>query len=87
MLSKTEKEQAMTRQQKLRSVLPALLLGFLIGSYNGRLAVWKTDDPEPYRVYPCPVYLLPKRERAALMRGIRIDSMEDVADFLENFLS
>ena len=47
---------------------PVLLLGFLLGSYNGRLAVWKDDDPEPYRVYPCPVYLLPKAEYKKYMQ-------------------
>ena len=66
---------------------PVLLLGFLLGSYNGRLAVWKDDDPEPYRVYPCPVYLLPKAEQESLQRGIRINDMEDLKIFLENFLS
>lgn len=64
-----------------------LLLGFLVGSYNGRLAVWKDDDPEPFRVFPCPVSLLPKKDRDALRAGIRIDTMEDVKIFLENFLS
>lgn len=77
----------MNTQAKLRPILPALLLGFLIGNYNGRLAIWKNDDPEPYRVYPCPVYLLPKEEREALQKGISINSMEDVEEFLENFLS
>ena len=77
----------MKRFMRLRLICPVLLLGFLIGTYNGRIAVWKGDDPEPYRVYPCPVYLLPKAEREALRRGIRIDTMEDVSDFLENFLS
>ena len=64
-----------------------ILLGFLIGNYNGRLAVWKDDDPEPLRVFPCPVYLLPKKDRDALQAGIPIDSMEDVRHFVENFLS
>ena len=64
-----------------------IILGFLLGTYNGRLAVWKGDDPEPYRVYPCPVYLLPQAEREMLQKGIRIDSMDDVSYFLENFLS
>lgn len=77
----------MKRNLRLHILCQVLLLGFLVGTYNGRLAVWKGDDPEPYRVYPCPVYLLPKQERDALQRGIRIDSMEDVSDFLENFLS
>lgn len=70
-----------------RFICMCMILGFLLGTYHGRLAVWKGDDPEPYRVYPCPVYLLPKREQDALQKGIRIDSMDDVSDFLENFLS
>ncbi len=77
----------MKKRNWMRPILPALLLGFLVGSYNGRLAVWKNDDPEPYRVYPCPIYLLPKKERAALQQGIPINDMDDVSEFLENFLS
>lgn len=73
-----------TRKQFLSYLL---LMGFLLGSYKGRLAVWKDDDPEPYRIYPCPVYLLPKEERDALQQGIRIESMDDLSNFLENFLS
>lgn len=64
-----------------------LLLGFLVGSYNGRIAVWRDDDPEPFRVFPCPVYLLPKKDREALQAGMRINNMDDVTYFLENFLS
>lgn len=77
----------MKKRNSLRVLMPTLLIGFLIGSYNGRLAVWKNDDPEPFRVYPCPIYLLPKTEREALLRGIPIENMQDVSDFLENFLS
>ena len=74
-------------KRPIKLLCGALLLGFLVGSYNGKLAGWKGDDPEPYRVYPCPVYLLPKQEREALEKGIRIDTMEDLGNFLENFLS
>ena len=70
-----------------KSIVLLILLGFLVGSYNGRIAVWKDDDPEPFRIYPCPVYLLPKKERDMLGRGIRIDDMNDVQNFLENFMS
>lgn len=77
----------MKRNTPLQILCHILILGFLVGAYKGRLAVWKGDDPQPYRVYPCPVYLLPKEERNALQRGIRIDSMDDLAQFLENFLS
>lgn len=77
----------MKTKLRLRLLCAPILLGFLLGTYNGRLAVWKGNDPEPYRVYPCPVYLLPEKERGMLQRGIRIDDMDDVSDFLENFLS
>ncbi len=77
----------MKAKKRLRNATMILLLGFLLGSYNGRLAVWKDDDPQPYRVYPCPVYLLPAKEQDALRKGIRIDSMDDLHAFLENFLS
>lgn len=77
----------MKLQKQLHLLSAVLILGFLVGTYNGRLAVWKGNDPEPYRVYPCPVYLLPQKEQEALRKGIRINSMDDVDSFLENFLS
>ncbi len=75
-------------KKKARTCLArVLLLGFLVGCYNGRLAVWQDDDPQPVRVFPCPVYLLPKKDRDALQNGIRIDDMQDLRHFVENFLS
>jgi hypothetical protein len=64
-----------------------LLLGFLLGVHNGRVALWKGQDPQPMRVYPCPVCVLPRKDQQALRNGTRIDSMEDLDRFLENFLS
>lgn len=77
----------MDMKRLTRSLCPLIILGFLVGTYNGRIAVWEGDDPEPFRVYPCPVYLLPKKERDMLKRGIRISDMEDVRYFLENFMA
>lgn len=77
----------MNHKTIMRRMLIPIILGFLLGSYNGRLAVWKGDDPLPYRVYPCPVYLLPQKERQMLQQGIRVDDMDDLSRFLENFLS
>ena len=75
------------KKKMLCRCIGILMAGFLLGTSNGRLAVWKDDDPKPFRVYPCPIRLLPKKERNALSRGIRIDSMEDVSWFFENFMS
>lgn len=64
-----------------------LLLGFLIGIHDGRIALWKDDSPEPWRIFPYPVSVLPEEDRNALKNGIRVDSMEDLNRLLENFLS
>ena len=77
----------MAFKQRFRCIFPLLILGFLVGTYNGRIAVWEGNDPEPIRVYPCPVYLLPAKERSMLEKGIRISDMEDVRYFLENFMA
>ena len=69
-------------------ILPmALMLSFFIGSYNGRLALWKGDDPTPCKVFPCPIILLPQKVQDQLKYGVRLDTMDDVNRFLENFLS
>lgn len=76
------------RRKNLANVLCSMaLFGFLLGVHNGRLALWKNEDPEPYRVYPCPVCVLPRDDQEALRKGIHLDTMEDVSRFLENFLS
>jgi hypothetical protein len=80
-------EERIVKKKSCARLATVILLGFLVGSYNGRLAVWKDDDPEPFRVFPCPVYLLPKKDRDALSAGIRVETMDDVKNFLENFLS
>lgn len=62
-----------------------LAAGFLIGIHNGRIGIWKDQDPTPFRVIPCPVFLLTPSQQSALADGIRIDTMEDVEDLIENF--
>lgn len=64
-----------------------LLLGFLLGVHDGRVALWKGEDPEPFRVYPCPICVLPPADQEALRQGIHLDDMDDINRFLENFLS
>lgn len=64
-----------------------MLLTFLLGIHNGRVALWKEPDPEPMKVFPYPVSALPNEVRQALEKGIRIDSMEDLDKLLENFCS
>ena len=64
-----------------------LLAGLLLGTYKGRIALWKDTEKEPWKVSPYPVSALPAQEQAALKKGIHVDTIEDLNRLLENFLS
>ena len=76
-------------KQKILSQLCccALLCSFLLGVHDGRLAMWKDEDPTPCKVFPCPIIVLPKAVQEQLKAGIRLETMDDVNRLLENFLS
>lgn len=69
-------------------LLPAVLLfGFLLGSYNGYIALWADDGIEPDRVYPYRVTTLPKADQEALRSGIPVDDIIELTHLLEDYLS
>lgn len=76
------------KHQFTKTLLPVvLMLTFFVGVHNGRLALWKDDDPTPCKVFPCPVLLLPTKVQEQLKYGVRLETIEDVNRLLENFLS
>ncbi len=81
-------EQRKDRIMKYNKILTHLiLLGFLLGVHNGKVALWKEPDPEPIRIFPCPISTLPAEVRQALEQGIRFESDTDLERLLENFSS
>ncbi len=62
------------------------LFGFLLSVHNGQVALYKDQDPEPYRVFPYAVSSLPLQAQLALRAGIPIDSPEDLKALLEKYL-
>lgn len=60
---------------------------FLLGIHDGRIALWKGDDPEPMRIFPYSAATLPKEEQQRLRDGIRIESMAELQRLLEAYLS
>jgi len=65
----------------------ALCFSFLVGLQDGRIALWKDDDPEPVKVFPYPVSILPKEARRALTQGIRVETEEELYELIEKYLS
>ena len=68
-------------------IAPCLLLGFLLGIHNGRVALWKEPDPEPYRILAYPAAALPRDIQDALRAGIRIESEADLDRLIESLCS
>ena len=64
-----------------------ILLGFLLGSFKGYVALWKDSSPEPFQIYPCPVNALPEADQKALENGITARSEMELDQLLEDYLS
>ena len=65
----------------------ALIGAFLIGNYNGYIALWTEEDVEPAKVFPYSVSSLPQADQQKINTGIRIESAEDLQHLLEDYLS
>ena len=63
------------------------LLGLILGTKDGYLALWQEKTNIPQRIFPCPVALLPQADQQALSRGIPVSDQEELARLLEDFMS
>ena len=64
-----------------------LLLSILLGTYQGRIALWETDRTAPVKVFPYETKSLPLSDQALLEKGIPIASREQLVYLLEDYLS
>ena len=73
--------------KRIFSLWCIIMLGFLLGIHQGRIALWKDEDPNPIKVFPYSAKLLPVADRRALEEGIRFESAEDLNRLLADYLS
>ena len=64
-----------------------LSIGLILGVYEGRIALWKGNDPTPLQVFPYPISTYPEQDRTLLEAGIPIDSESRLHSLLEDYLS
>lgn len=64
-----------------------LLVGFLLGIRNGQIALWKTGDPEPIKIFPWSSALLPSEIRKALEKGIYVEEDSDIGLLIQDMIS
>ena len=73
--------------KRKRYIYYIIVVMFLAGIHEGKIAIWQADDPQPKYLLPYSVALLPQTDRIALEKGIRIHSSEELTRFLEDFCS
>ena len=71
--------------KKIPLVYSLLFLSFLLGIHEGRVALWKYEDPQPYVVFPYYAGLLPQKLQEALEKGIRIHDENQLAEILKDY--
>jgi len=64
-----------------------LLAGFTLGIYRGQLALWKDCQAEPLKIFPVYVDTLPPADQKRLESGISIESIQQLTQRLEDYLS
>lgn len=77
----------MRKRQAAQLMTAVFLFSILLGIHDGKIALWKDDDPEPYKVFSYRADLLPDDARNALHKGIRVESKEELNRLLEAYLS
>jgi len=72
---------------KIERFLLAMTLVFLLGIRDGYITLWKCGEQDPIRQFPYKAHYLPAADRVALEKGIFVETPQDLAQLLEDYLS
>ena len=64
-----------------------LILGFILGCHNRYIALWEDGASVPKQVFPYHIEALPPADQQALRDGVHVDSAEELAQLVEDYLS
>lgn len=64
-----------------------LLLGFLLGIYEGKVALWKDNQKKPIKVFPYQASLLPEADQERLRQGVHVNSISELYKLIEDYFS
>lgn len=60
---------------------------YTIKEYEGKIAVFKDFDKNPFMVYEAYTSLLPEQDRQRLENGIKVDNSTDLQRIIEDYTS
>lgn len=64
-----------------------LLLGFLLGIYEGKVALWKDNQKKPIKIFPYQASLLPEADQERLRQGVHVNSISELYKLIEDYFS
>lgn len=70
-------------------ILPYLTLvfTFLLGNYQGYIALWQLPEENPMVVFPYSISSLPLHDQQQVCKGILIETELELQQLLEDYLS
>ena len=64
-----------------------VVFGLLLGIHDGKIALWKDEDPQPIQIFPYRASLLPPADQNVLKHGIPIEDEHHLNRLLQDYLS
>ena len=64
-----------------------VVFGLLLGIHDGKIALWKDEDPQPIQISPYRASLLPPADQNVLKHGIPIEDEHHLNRLLQDYLS
>ena len=76
----------MKKKQLSNLLCCALLAVYLLGIHDGKIALWKGNDPEPIKVFDYSASQLPEEAQKQLEAGVPINSIRELKKLAEQYL-
>lgn len=64
-----------------------LIFGFLLGVYEGKIALWQDGKEKPIKVTPYEVTMFPEDDQQKLKNGIHVESLKELQKLIEDYFS
>ena len=73
--------------KKTQILTHILIFGFLLGIYEGKVALWKDNHKEPVKVFPYEASCLPETDQERLRQGVHVDSLSELYKLIQDYFS
>ena len=79
------RQQKEIRAEKAAALAEKEPVGFVLKTYQGKVALFRENSSTPYQILDLEVYLLPDADRQALEAGILAENEEELKKILEDW--